>query len=1022
MSARSTFRSWFRPARPAAPRPTFRPMLEELEARLPPGDVMSLIHAGTGLPAPALSADAVAGSDGAPAAEIRILASASSGLEPAVAAAKNTQTAAASAAAPAAKYGTDGQASVNNPTAAGDPGADPFALFAHNAVAPPKKKFVPPDFWPVAAPYKPPLTLTGPGAVGHDALSAGGAAAVIPVVPGAWTLIGPQPVTGAANVGGNPTVSGRIAGLAADPTNANIIYMAAAGGGVWKTTDGGVTWNPLTDGQSTLFMGAIAVAPSNGNVIYAGTGEATNSGDSYYGRGVLKSSDGGATWTLENDSGAFNLSTISKIAISPTDANTVYVAIDNQGVNGNPNVVDGIYKSTDGGATWTNTTTAITNVTAANQFSDVVIDPANANTLYCAVGDPGGSTANGVYESTNAGGSWAATGATFAALDNGDGIGSIKLAISASNPKVLFASAADAATDNLDFVATTTDGGTTWAGISPGVDYLNGQGSYDQTVAIDPTNPKVAYVGGAFNNTDANGNFINQVLETTDGGTTWTDITVGADGNGVHPDHHAMTFDANGKLLDGNDGGVWRLANPTVGAVQWTDLNAGLSTLQFYGIALHPTDPNTAYGGTQDNGTSKFTGALPWTQIQGGDGGFARVDFNNPNTIYQEFFRLQGSTSFIQRSDDGGVTFTDISPGINSNDNSDFIVPYKIDPQNSSRLILVTDHVYETTNKGATWTIIGTSGGNGLNSTGTLDAVAVNGQTIYVADSTGNIFVTTNDGASWVKHNIPTVTDHINDLIVDSANANSVYAVRDRFGVGKVFHSTDGGATWTDISGNLPDLPTYALAHDAANNVLYAGNDSGVYTSSNGGASWSRFGTNLPNVQVRELELNSTTGILAAGTHGRSVWEISTAAGGGGGGGGGGFGQEPEPNQTSDAATDFGTLGAGAAQGTTVTGEGIVPLPAGQNDYDWYRWTAGQAGTFTATEMTTAGGNLELHLFTLQGNTLVELARSTAAGVSSQALSAAVAAGDTILVEVKGQNASFGVMTQGVYNLSATLT
>jgi photosystem II stability/assembly factor-like uncharacterized protein len=563
---------------------------------------------------------------------------------------------------------------------------------------------------------------------------------------------------------------------------------------------------------------------------------------------------------------------------------------------------------------------------------------------------------------------------------------------------------------------------------------MGNQGWYDTTIAVDPINPNVVFFGGQESNPNTGAT---QVLETTDGGATFTDISVGASGvDSPHTDHHAMTFDANGNLLDGNDGGIWRLTDATVGAIAWQDINGNLSTLQATGIGISPTDPNIAFLGTQDNGTSKFTGALPWdlSDPEGGDGGFVRVDPSNPNTIYHTF---AGDTPpfFVRRSDDNGATWIDINTGLNPNgtDKSDFYVPYQIDQSNSSRLILGTDHLYETLNKGASWHIIASPGVAGFAINNTIDAIGLSKSapnTIYVADDKGNIFVSVNNGTSWVKRNIPAVTDHINELVVDPTNSLSVYAVRDRFGGGKVFHSVDGGTTWTDISGNLPDLPTFSFAINTTNNNLYVGNDNGVFASADGGATWAVFGTGLPNAQVRELNFNSTLNILAAGTHGRSVWEISTVPitppppppppptppptpvip----------FNPENETNQTSDAALYLGTLLPG--QPVDLSNLEIARLPDGRNDYDWFSFTAGQAGNFIATEGTTAGGNVELHLFTLQHGTLVPLAQSAIQGIASQSLGVVVAAGQEILVEVKGQNTSFGVQDAADYQLSAELT
>ena len=196
----------------------------------------------------------------------------------------------------------------------------------------------------------------------------------IPLSSSTWTALGPAPITNGQTPGNQP-VSGRIAAVAADPTDPNTLYIAAAGGGVWKTTNAtsaNPTWTPLTDSQATLSMGAIAVAKSNSQVIYAGTGEANNSLDSNYGLGILVSTNGGATWTLENDGGIFNGLTVSKIAVDPTNANIVYAAMGNVGANQALIPGTGIYKSTDGGVTWTDTTSSIVTV---HSYSDVAIDP-----------------------------------------------------------------------------------------------------------------------------------------------------------------------------------------------------------------------------------------------------------------------------------------------------------------------------------------------------------------------------------------------------------------------------------------------------------------------------------------------------------------------------------------------------------------------------------------------------------------------------------------------------------------------
>jgi len=261
---------------------------------------------------------------------------------------------------------------------------------------------------------------------------------------------------------------GRLTGIAAHPTDPNTIYVAAAGGGVWKTTDGGQTWNPKTDcplpaeclpiTQMTLSMGAIAVAKSNGNKIYAGTGEADNSADSNFGRGILISSDGGANWTLSVGPGSrFDRLTTAAIAVDPTNANVAYAAMTNSGINvlccgGDA----GVWKTTDGGTTWTKTTASIT---SSNPWSAIAIDPTNTLIIYAAVGNSGGGSLNGVYKSTNGGTSWALLGnGPVGTSISGLGVGRISLALAPSNAQVLYVAAADVATLGLSKLCDPTMG------------------------------------------------------------------------------------------------------------------------------------------------------------------------------------------------------------------------------------------------------------------------------------------------------------------------------------------------------------------------------------------------------------------------------------------------------------------------------------------------------------------------------------------------------------------------------------
>jgi autotransporter-associated beta strand protein len=721
--------------------------------------------------------------------------------------------------------------------------------------------------------------------------------ASLPLNPVTWTALGPAPVTNGVVLNGTASpASGRLAAIAADPTDAHTLYVAAASGGVWKTADAqdaSPQWTPLTDHVTDangnpvpLFMGALAVAHGSGGntILYAGTGSADNSVDSFYGRGILVSTDGGATWAVRNAGGAFDRLSVARIAVNPQNPAVVYAALADSGANGSGASNAGIWESTDFGTTWTNTT-AGSGLTTSVPWSDVVVDPVTPTTLYAAVGAYYGSAANGVYVSTNGGGTWARAGNFLGASGSGtDGtnLGRITLAVAPGAAHfTVYAAVSNPTTYKTEEILKSTDGGTTWTVLmSDGshtpltgnyVDYMGSQGWFDQTLAVDPNNAGVVYAGGAA----ASG-----VIESTNGGSTWADISTGANGqNGPHVDHHAVAFDAAGKLLDGDDGGLWRLDNPAPANVQWTDLNGNLQTIQFIGTALDPASANIVYGGSQDNGTAEFNDSLGWTQLRGGDGGFVRVDPSTPTTVYHEY---SGGT--LERSDTSGspaASWTDITPPGASGGN--FYVPFVLDPSNPQRLLYGTATLYQSTNRGAGWTAIGTPGTAGFNPGGAaLDALAVsaNGSTIYVTAG-GHNFVTTNDGLSWTNIDVPGFTDGFAAVAVDPASAQTVYLVRNHFtggAGGHVFKTTNSGATWTDVSGNLPNIPSWSIALDsrgtAASRALYLGTDTGVYESTDGGTDWAPFRSGLPNAQVRSLEIAPGLGILAAGTYGRGLFEV----------------------------------------------------------------------------------------------------------------------------------------------------
>jgi hypothetical protein len=711
----------------------------------------------------------------------------------------------------------------------------------------------------------------------------------IPLSATTWTALGPAPIT-SGTAPGTLSSSGRVAALAADPTDPNILYVGAASGGVWKTTNATVTtptWTPLTDAQAALTTGAIALAPSDPNTIYVDTGEPNNASDSFYGRGVLKSTDGGATWTQLTDGGIFDRHTISRIVVLPTDANTVYLTVHGGGVNGAGGNT-GVWRSADGGATWALLTAAIDTNAA---FTDFELDPADPNTAYCAVGSSGGNSANGVYITSDlldAVPTWTrATG-----LPSGTANGRTLLAVArttVANQTVVYVAITSPSTSGLAGFFQSTDGGATWTQRTGTPNYLSSQGWYDTSLLADPADPtgNTVIAGGAAGS--------QRLIRSTDGGASWATL-IPTSGNAPHVDHHALAFDAADRLIDGDDGGVYRLN--ALSPLTWVSLNGAatagqsaptaLDTNQFVGIAIHPTNPNLAIGGTQDNGTQRFNDAFGWTTSDGGDGGDVLWDPGNTNYLYRVSpVSSFGSTAFVRRSTNGGTSFGSITSGIVNAGSAQFYPPLALDPASGSHRVFLGTNVVNVLADGTAASPVWAQYGAALPSSSSIRAIGIgpaSPNTLYVSSNAGAVYVTTDGGATWSTRT-PPGGGTFQDFAVDPTDSNVAYVVSPTFsGAARVWRTANAGVTWTNITGNLPNVPAWALQFDPsptagpADDTLYLGNDRGVYRSTDfasGSPTWVRFGAGLPTVQVRDLEFSPTLGVLAAGTYGRGVWEIA---------------------------------------------------------------------------------------------------------------------------------------------------
>ena len=761
---------------------------------------------------------------------------------------------------------------------------------------------------------------------------------------GVWHLTGPQPTNvqfGDFPGGGNfgfPTASGRVTALAADATDTtgNTIYLGTAAGGVWKTIDGGAHWTPLTDNQPSLAVGSITIDPNNHNTIYVGTGEENFSGDEFYGAGILKSTDAGATWKQMGASTFAQVlgpqtggAMIGGIAVQPGNSNVVLASV-SFFVGG---TVGGVYRSTDAGFTWTEVSGA--NAPIGFAATGIVFDPASVAsptgaTVYAAMGNLFGETANGIYKSADSGVTWSKLTTGLPASGSNIGMGRITLALAPStsgNTAVLYAAIADASVNSNDLLGffKTTDAGATWTKLTNTPPFCNHICWYANTVGVNPANSGFVVVGGGAYTNDST-----SLFKSADGGITWTnstpgtDFTLGSTNVRPHVDTHAFAFAANGanppRFYVGNDGGIWRTDDPGPTPPLWVDLNATLALSQFYpGAQPSISDENWGFGGTQDNDVQVFEGTLDWTGAPAcGDGGYTAIDKNTPTTIYAGC-NSTAAAKVVKSIFYGLSTPVPPSPSLPSfqraeteitasGDTMGFIPPLVIDPNISSNLYFGTCRIWQTTNSATTWTAA-----TGDLTQANAPAVPAGGcadlDEITAIDVSkqafGMLLAGTSNGKVWqISFGFPSEIDNgllpnRNITAVRSKPGDSTgdigYVTLSGFGscptcgntpghVFKTKNATQGpSATWTDISGNLPDVPVNDIIVDHSDNptfdAVYIATDVGVFSCPDPEAAtpctnWTVLGDGLPNSPVLSLSMRPESRILHAATHGRSMWDL----------------------------------------------------------------------------------------------------------------------------------------------------
>jgi photosystem II stability/assembly factor-like uncharacterized protein len=669
-------------------------------------------------------------------------------------------------------------------------------------------------------------------------------AAAFAADPEGWSPLGP------ANI--ERRDAGRISAIALHPSDAATIYIGAAQGGVWRTRDAGANWTPLTDGECSLAMGALAIDPVSPDIVYAGTGELHFSGDSYYGCGVLRSTDGGDTWThlgadiFDTDAGGARISKV--IVDAPTAgsaaATTVYAASSS-----------GVYRSPDSGATWAQV--------LAGTATDLLVDPTNPRVFYAALGLPGGHASNGVYRSADGGDTWTRLATGFPTAE----VGRIALAIAPSAPATLFAAIQDAFSGNgnngaLLGIWKTTDAGASWARLTGVNVSCNNQCWYDLVMAVDPLDANVVYFGGV------------GLYRSTNGGQRFSSIL-----RGIHVDQHALVVDPRDPAVvyAGNDGGIYRTADR---GGSWTSLNTNLAITQFYGgVGPHPFEPAAVLGGTQDNGTLEFAGDPTWSSVLGADGGFTAYDHQDPAVAYAEMqWTPNSGFSGPRRRDAPGAFGPRRVNGIVIADRALFIPPLVMDPADAHVLYFGTFRLYRTADRADSWSAISGDLSRAGGSISAIAPAASDPGTVWVGTNDGNVQVTTDGGATWTARAGDLPQRVVTDIAVDRDDPRTAIVTFSGFGLPHVYRTTDGGATWTSISAGLPDVPVNAvLTHPALGDDIYIGTDLGAFRSIDGGATWAPFNLGMPNVAIFDLAYSNETGRITAATHGRGMFAHAPA-------------------------------------------------------------------------------------------------------------------------------------------------
>ena len=647
--------------------------------------------------------------------------------------------------------------------------------------------------------------------------------------------------------------AGRMTAIEPHPVIDGTVLAGAASGGVWRTTDGGASWQPLTDGLADLSVGALAYAPSNPEVVYVGSGEAGLGSFFVPGIGLLRSDDGGESWFLPAP-GEVVAEQFFALSVDPRDEDRLLAATDR-----------GLFASADGGVSWELRLAdpeleGVTEIVRSSSEPDRLWAA-----LWCFSQCPAGLAR--VMSSADGGTSWQPSVAGLPeAVFNNPLLNRIALAAAPSDDRVLYA-----ALNTPDYspqgpgvaVYRSADGGASWTDTSDPGPYMSFQGWYDNVLTVDPENPDVVVAGGVW------------YVRTEDGGASWTtlDPEAGGDWMGTatlpHVDGHAFAWQDDVLWL-GCDGGVWTSSDR---GVTWSGRNSGLVTRQFYGLALDPIRRHRLIGGTQDNKTNQRLGPGEddWRWVLDGDGFDTAVNPLVPDLVYGSVYG-----TLIFRSLDGGLSWDGIAPSA-GDDRRPFATPLTMRRDRPWELFTGSSRVWHTSDAGSSWRPLGTDVPDGSWSSDVVRSVAVtpaDDNRLAIAKGSA-IYTSTDGGASWREHPTATIVNSVALSPVDPDLAVAALARRP-FGEAPLLRSSDGGATWHAVADGLPPFAALAVTwHPSDPALVFAGTDVGLYQSTDGGVSWTVAGDGLPAVSVHAVVIEDAGSRVVGATHGRGIWELA---------------------------------------------------------------------------------------------------------------------------------------------------